>query len=278
MKNILVAIPNFNNSKYIEEAIQSVLNQKIPYDYKLDIVVFDNASTDNSVDIINKVIANNLAVSLIINASNIGAIANHNLCIDYAIENNYDYLKVLSSDDVLLKNILLSQVNALESEPNLSVVSCGMIVTDANLNNGEEYRFIESPMEIVKEDCKSLIRNCMIKRVNMFGGPSNFLLRVSNIREIRFSAKYRWLSDFDFVSRLALSDGIFLYLNCPGFLYRRHDNTDSSNIGRQIGLRLREWYRFTIENSNKLDLLSIKMNLFLKLVLMQILTSLKQFR
>ncbi|MFL9598922.1 glycosyltransferase, partial [Aeromonas veronii] len=51
MKNILVAITNFNNSKYIEEEIQSFLNQKIPYDYKLYIVVFDNASTDNSVDI-----------------------------------------------------------------------------------------------------------------------------------------------------------------------------------------------------------------------------------
>ena len=48
---ISILISNYNKEKYIEECILSSLNQ----DYKnLEIIVFDNNSTDNSLKIINK--------------------------------------------------------------------------------------------------------------------------------------------------------------------------------------------------------------------------------
>ena len=48
---ISVIIPNYNNSKYLEKCIESVLNQK----YKdFELIIVDDGSTDNSIDIIKK--------------------------------------------------------------------------------------------------------------------------------------------------------------------------------------------------------------------------------
>ena len=48
---ISILITNYNKEKYVEECILSALNQ----DYKnLEIIVFDNNSSDNSLKIINK--------------------------------------------------------------------------------------------------------------------------------------------------------------------------------------------------------------------------------
>lgn len=48
---ITIVTPNFNGGAYLENTIQSVLNQKYP---NLEYIIIDGASTDNSVDIIKK--------------------------------------------------------------------------------------------------------------------------------------------------------------------------------------------------------------------------------
>ncbi len=53
MKNplISVVIPNYNHAQFLEKRIESVLNQT----YKnIEIILLDDKSTDNSIDIIKK--------------------------------------------------------------------------------------------------------------------------------------------------------------------------------------------------------------------------------
>ena len=121
---ILIAIPNYNNAHYICETIDSVLNQQIE-DASIDIVVFDNKSTDNSVDLIEDKYGQ--LVKVIINPANVGAVKNHNICIDYARINNFDFLKMLSSDDVLMPGILSTQLAALISNTDIPLATCNMI-------------------------------------------------------------------------------------------------------------------------------------------------------
>src|SRR4051812_13944513 len=47
-----VMIPNFNYGRYIGETIESVLAQELGRDAELEIVVCDNASTDDSVSVV----------------------------------------------------------------------------------------------------------------------------------------------------------------------------------------------------------------------------------
>lgn len=69
--SLSVLIPNFNYARYIGSTIESVLSQAPP---SLEIVVADNASTDDSVDVVRSY--HDERVKLTINACNVGFSAN----------------------------------------------------------------------------------------------------------------------------------------------------------------------------------------------------------
>jgi glycosyltransferase involved in cell wall biosynthesis len=69
--NVSVIIPNYNNSKYLLKRLESIYNQTIkPY----EVIIIDDCSTDNSVSIINKYIADKIIpTKLIVNKKNTGS-------------------------------------------------------------------------------------------------------------------------------------------------------------------------------------------------------------
>lgn len=52
MKTVSVIIPTYNRSNYITHAIRSVLNQELPKGWSLEVVVVDDESTDNTVEVL----------------------------------------------------------------------------------------------------------------------------------------------------------------------------------------------------------------------------------
>lgn len=95
---ISVLIPNFNYALYIGETIQSVLDQNLP---NLEIVVADNASTDNSVEVVRAF--NDPRIQLSVNACNVGFSANLERVAAGARGRR---MLLLSSDDRMLPDAL----------------------------------------------------------------------------------------------------------------------------------------------------------------------------
>ena len=243
----LVAIPNFNNEEYLVETIRSVLMQDILANQEVEIVIFDNASTDKSVQIVNDLFSVQ-QIKVIVNSKNIGPIANHNLCLEYAINNRYDFVKILSSDDALLPGVIRNQAKILIENPNIHLVSCDLIVTDNKLFFSHLQRYVNLKEKISFINGESLIKKCVMHTKNLIGGPSNFLLRVNGIGDNKFRDDFRWLSDLIFACEIVKS-GTYAHINTPGFFYRRHNNTDSNIISQQRGLQQKEWIAF-IKNYN----------------------------
>jgi glycosyltransferase involved in cell wall biosynthesis len=110
---VSVCIPVRNCQRYIREAIQSVLNQTYR---SIEVVVVDDASTDNTVDIVRSF--DDDRVLLFENPTNIGVCANWNLCISKA---HGEYVKLLCADDILYPTCLEQQVRVLHQDVGRSI-------------------------------------------------------------------------------------------------------------------------------------------------------------
>lgn len=101
-----ICIPNYNYAQYIGETIQSVLDQTYPH---FEIIIADNASTDNSVQVINSF--RDKRVRLIQNRYNIGFAPNLQRV---AREARNDFMILLSSDDRMLPEALEVYASIIE--------------------------------------------------------------------------------------------------------------------------------------------------------------------
>lgn len=72
MNNPLVSviIPNYNHSKFLDERIQSVLNQTYQ---NFELIILDDKSTDNSVEVINRYKDNPHVSAVVVNEENSGS-------------------------------------------------------------------------------------------------------------------------------------------------------------------------------------------------------------
>lgn len=65
--NLAVIMSSYNGEKYIEEQIESVLNQKTDYNVYLKVLVRDDGSTDNTIKVINSISTKDKRVMLVDN-------------------------------------------------------------------------------------------------------------------------------------------------------------------------------------------------------------------
>lgn len=118
---VTVIIPTFNSANYIEKAINSVLNQT----YKdIEIVVVDDCSTDNTIEILSKY-ENINNFKIIKNTENVGVGISRKIGINNA---NGEYITFLDSDDFILKDFIeISLKLAKQQDSDVIYTSVGIL-------------------------------------------------------------------------------------------------------------------------------------------------------
>lgn len=112
---VSVLIPNFNYGKYIKQCIQSVINSDFDH-AKLEIVIVDDASTDNSLEIIQEIkTTSKLSIRVIRNNMNVGLARTRNEGIKNA---KGDYLFFLDSDNYIGTHCITKHVEFLSKNSN----------------------------------------------------------------------------------------------------------------------------------------------------------------
>ncbi len=91
---VSVIIPAYNTEQYLEECLNSVLNQTLK---EIEIICIDDGSTDGSVQILDKYAAKNTAIK-VIHKTNSGYGATMNLGLSIA---NGEYIGIVESDDYI---------------------------------------------------------------------------------------------------------------------------------------------------------------------------------
>lgn len=121
MKKIGCFVCNFNKRKYVVDCVKSLLQQV--YDKsknQIDIYVIDNASTDDSVEVLQREYKDQ--IKLVVNAENLGGSGGFNTGLRIALEKNYDYAVLVDNDVKVAPHAIQTMFDYMESHRDVGIL------------------------------------------------------------------------------------------------------------------------------------------------------------
>jgi glycosyltransferase involved in cell wall biosynthesis len=212
---VSVLIPTYNYAHFLDETIQSVLNQTFQ---NYELIIVDNNSTDNTDEVVQKYLSDN-RVSFYKNETNIGLVGNWNKCLEYA---NGEYIKYLCADDKFLPSLLQEFVAVMDKYNNISFVTSNFKLF--GLFNDTK---IKPHSHLVNGSY--VIKSTLYNGSNWIGEPTAIMFRKKDLVIGNFNPEFIYHTDFEFFLRLLTLGDCYVI---PDVLYyvRKHPNTETANI------------------------------------------------
>jgi len=123
---VSVVMPAFNAGQYIGASIQSILLQSYS---NFELIIMDDASTDNTAAVVSDIAINDGRVHLYRNKENLGIAGNRNKGASLAIGK---YLAWQDADDISLPNRLALQVKFMEEHPAVGIMGGSIQLFDSS--------------------------------------------------------------------------------------------------------------------------------------------------
>jgi len=211
--NISILIPVYNCEKYIKTCLDSCLKQDFEGTY--EIIIVDDGSTDNTVNIIksyndNKIKLYKLEHNGISNALNFGL----SKC-------EGEYICRMDGDDEMYVNRLTIQYKYMLRHPDTDILSNGLLCFDESLT------YIKDNISICNFDKSNLllldiVNNCDIHH------PCTFIK--NNINGFYYDNTYDGFEDYELWFRLIKYGYKISSWHIPVIKYRYRENSNSHNI------------------------------------------------
>lgn len=218
-----VVIPVYNGSKFLKNAIDSVLVQD--YDHDIQIIVVDDGSTDDTPNILHSY-GNKIKVFTKKN----GGTSDAWNCVLPHIKTEYVF--GLDADDEFVTKTVSRAMQCLAEKPEADLVYSDFVFIDAQ---GQELKVVQNPDCSGPEDAiQQLIRvHDRLGQINNFLPFGHVrLYRVASLLKISgYDTRYKYAEDFDLVLRLAEAGFIFQRVNNVLYRYRWH-TTNKGVINR----------------------------------------------
>lgn len=218
MPTVSVIIPTYNHEKFINQTIESVLNQTFQ---DFEIIITDDGSTDNTKNIIKSF--NDKRIKFFSFKENKGVPTALNNCLKHA---SSKYISLLGSDDLFEKQKLERQVSFLEKNKNIGAVFSWANIIDEknNLINNKNPLYLR-----FKQQNKSRYQwlNYFFYKSNCLCASSALIRKSIHDKVGKYDERYLQLQDFDFWIRLCLKYEIYI-IKEPLVKYRF--NTDKKNL------------------------------------------------
>lgn len=113
LPSVTIGLPVYNGEAFVADAVESILSQSYQ---DLELIIADNASTDNTLAIAKAAAARDPRVTVLSSEANRGASWNFNRTVDAS---RGKYFKWAAHDDVLAPRYLERCVAALEQDPSV---------------------------------------------------------------------------------------------------------------------------------------------------------------
>lgn len=221
-KNLISVIVNcFNGETYLENCINSILNQTYS---NYEIIFLDNNSSDNSLDIIKKF--NNSKIKIYNTNSYLKLYDARNLAVE---KSNGEFITFLDTDDWWTKDKLEKQIKFFTNNSEIDFIYSNFYIFSSNENKKKiAYNFLPNT-NIAQENLKKY-------RI----GILTTMLRRDIFKQFRFNSKYEIIGDFDFFIKVSQNykTGV---INEPLAYYRLHDKNFSNQKTQLYIKELEHW-------------------------------------
>ena len=226
----------YNSAATIASAIQSVTAQSYP---DVEYVVVDGASTDNTLEIIEK---NSSRISTLISEKDRGIYDAMNKGIAVATG---DIICFLNSDDVYEDNTVLQRVADAMLDPELDALLADVAFVRAS-----------NPNKIVRRYRSDRFTPARLAWGWMPAHPAMFIRSAVYKKYGSFRTDFRIAGDFDFIAR-AFGNGDLRFRHIPEIFVKMHVGGASTSGWRAKVLLNKEVLRACRENGIKTNMLKI---------------------
>lgn len=223
MCKVSIIIPCYNQEKYIAEAIESSINQT----YKdVEIIVVNDASFDNSANIINSYAKKYKNIKFINCTENKGVVFCRNLAIQNA---SGEYILPLDADDKIAPEYVEKSVNVFFSKPETKIVYCRAMLFGSK---NKEFRLDEFSLDNI------IFHNC-IPNSGMYK-KSDFVL-VNGYKSYMKKGWEDWDLWLSIIETANNKENCVYRLDEILFFYRQYSNAFSrSSFDKNVQLELRK--------------------------------------
>jgi len=168
---VSVVTPAYNEERYIEECIESVLSQTYPH---WEHTIVDNCSTDGTLRIARRYAERDPRVRVVTNDSFVPVVANYNIAFRQ-VSGESKYCKLVAADDWIYPDCLEKMVRLAEAHPSVAIVGAYKFVGTKLDTSGLVF-----PTTVTSG--REVCRNYLSKGPYLFGAPTPFLFRADIVR------------------------------------------------------------------------------------------------
>ncbi|MDE6433382.1 MAG: glycosyltransferase [Lachnospiraceae bacterium] len=217
MELISVVVVTYNSCKTIIETLESIKNQTYE---NLELIVSDDHSTDNTVEIVKEWLRTNskrFEKSRLLSAKqNHGVTKNCNIGIWQA---QGKYIQIIAGDDILLEQAIEKKYY-FAKEKSLNAVFCKVEPFGSNIARVNEMkRYFEKGYKIIKMGWQEQYDNIIIE--NIIAGPASNFYLTEYIKGIGgFDIRYPMLDDYPFLFNYIVSGNEVVLLDETLVRYR----------------------------------------------------------
>ena len=205
-----VLIANYNNSQFIEECVDSIVNQT----YKnIEIIIVDDSSTDASVKIVEVLQEKYANINLLVNPENEGAGFTKKRCIDNA---NGELAGFVDPDDALVGDAVEIMVNAHLENKMASLIYSTNYECDTELNVKQIATWIKQQPENISLIEKPYVGHFVTFKMNLYK------------KSYGVDPSFKRAVDRDLYYTLE-TVGELIFIDKPLYYYRKHANSISLN-------------------------------------------------
>ncbi|MDR3063575.1 MAG: glycosyltransferase [Methanobrevibacter sp.] len=223
---VSVIFPIFNNSKYLDESLTSLINQNFK---EFEIIVVNDGSTDNSLEITEKILSKTKISYKIISQKNQGVSAARNLGLNSA---NGKYILFLDSDDKIDLNHINYLYNSIKNnKTDFAFTNILKFNSEGDfIRKKENYKILEENKIISTQDLIKLELEMKI--------PFSFtqiLYKTSILKEnnLLFDEKHSYGEDTEFALKSLINGKNVAITNEFTYFYRIYPESTSSKKGLQ---------------------------------------------